>query len=49
MNFVEELKWRGMLHDMMPGTGSAAKIPQSARRPLLLRYDYKCIRQAYNL
>ena len=22
-------------------TGSAAKIPQSARRPLLLRYDYK--------
>ena len=21
-------------------TGSAAKIPQSARRPLLLRYDY---------
>ena len=23
-------------------TGSAAKIPQSARRPLLLRYDYKC-------
>ena len=24
-------------------TGSAAKIPQSARRPLLLRYDYKCI------
>ena len=30
-------------------TGSAAKIPQSARRPLLLRYDYKCIRQDYNL
>ena len=20
MNFVEELKWRGMVHDMMPGT-----------------------------
>ena len=20
MNFVEELGWRGMLHDMMPGT-----------------------------
>ena len=20
MNFVEELRWRGMLHDMMPGT-----------------------------
>ena len=20
MNFVEELKWRGMLHTMMPGT-----------------------------
>lgn len=30
-------------------TGSAAKIPQPARRPLLPRYDYKCIRQAYNL
>jgi tyrosyl-tRNA synthetase len=21
MNFVEELKWRGMIHDIMPGTG----------------------------
>ena len=20
MNFVEELKWRGMVHNMMPGT-----------------------------
>ena len=20
MNFVEELKWRGMIHNMMPGT-----------------------------
>src|SRR5690606_23320020 len=20
MNFIEELRWRGMLHDMMPGT-----------------------------
>ena len=20
MNFIEELKWRGMLHDIMPGT-----------------------------
>ncbi|MFW6352021.1 MAG: tyrosine--tRNA ligase, partial [Bacteroidota bacterium] len=20
MNFVEELTWRGMIHDMMPGT-----------------------------
>ena len=20
MNFIEELKWRGMIHDMMPGT-----------------------------
>jgi tyrosyl-tRNA synthetase len=20
MNFVEEIKWRGMLHDIMPGT-----------------------------
>jgi tyrosyl-tRNA synthetase len=20
MNFVEELRWRGMLHDIMPGT-----------------------------
>ena len=30
-------------------TGSAAKIPQSARRPLLLRNDNKCIRQANSL
>ena len=20
MNFVDELKWRGMIHDIMPGT-----------------------------
>ncbi|HQP81357.1 MAG TPA: tyrosine--tRNA ligase, partial [Paludibacteraceae bacterium] len=20
MNFIDEIKWRGMLHDMMPGT-----------------------------
>jgi len=20
MNFVDELQWRGMIHDMMPGT-----------------------------
>ena len=20
MNFIEELKWRGMIHDIMPGT-----------------------------
>ena len=20
MNFVEEMKWRGMIHDIMPGT-----------------------------
>ncbi len=25
MNFVEELKWRGMLHDMMPGTEEQLK------------------------
>ena len=24
MNFVEELRWRGMLHDMMPGTEELA-------------------------
>jgi tyrosyl-tRNA synthetase len=25
MNFVEELKWRGMIHDIMPGTGEMLK------------------------
>ena len=25
MNFVEELKWRGMLHDVMPGTEEQLK------------------------
>jgi hypothetical protein len=25
MNFVEELTWRGMLHDMMPGTEEQLK------------------------
>ena len=25
MNFVEELKWRGMIHDIMPGTEELLK------------------------
>ena len=25
MNFVEELRWRGMLHDVMPGTEEQLK------------------------
>jgi hypothetical protein len=25
MNFVEELRWRGMLHDIMPGTEENAE------------------------
>ena len=25
MNFVEELKWRGMIHDIMPGTDECLK------------------------
>jgi tyrosyl-tRNA synthetase len=24
MNFVDELKWRGMIHDIMPGTEELA-------------------------
>ena len=23
MNFIEELRWRGMIHDIMPGTEEA--------------------------
>ena len=29
-NFIEELKWRGMIHDMMPGTDEALKKGVSA-------------------
>lgn len=29
MNFVEELKWRGMLHDIMPGTEELLKKEQA--------------------
>jgi tyrosyl-tRNA synthetase len=25
MDFIEELQWRGMLHDVMPGTGDLLK------------------------
>ena len=25
MNFVEELRWRGMIHDIMPGTEELLK------------------------
>ena len=27
MNFIEELRWRGMIHDMMPGTEGALSNP----------------------
>lgn len=30
MNFVEELKWRGMIHDIMPGTEEILKKEMSA-------------------
>jgi tyrosyl-tRNA synthetase len=30
MNFVEELKWRGMLHDIMPGTEEQLKKERTA-------------------
>ncbi len=30
MNFVEELKWRGMIHDIMPGTEEILKNEMSA-------------------
>ena len=29
-NFIEELKWRGMIHDMMPGTEEALLKKMSA-------------------
>ncbi|MGB0403354.1 MAG: tyrosine--tRNA ligase [Salibacteraceae bacterium] len=29
MSFIEELKWRGMIHDMMPGTEEALAKPSS--------------------
>lgn len=29
MSFIEELKWRGMIHDMMPGTEEALKNPSA--------------------
>ncbi len=28
-NFIEELRWRGMLHDMMPGADKLLETPQS--------------------
>ena len=30
MNFVDELKWRGMIHDIMPGTDELLAIGQSS-------------------
>ena len=30
MNFVEELKWRGMIHDIMPGTEELLKKEKPA-------------------
>ena len=30
MNFVDELKWRGMLHDVMPGTMEQLEKEQTA-------------------
>ena len=36
MNFVEELRWRGMVHDMMPGT-----------EEVLTRQPIHCISDTY--
>ena len=30
MNFVDELKWRGMIHDIMPGTEEVLEKEMSA-------------------
>ena len=48
MNFVDELKWRGMIHDIMPGTEellakgqTTAYVPiwVSTRLPILCMSD----------
>ncbi len=36
MNFVEELKWRGMIHDIMPGTQAQL---QKEKTPAYVGYD----------
>ena len=30
MGFIEEMKWRGMIHDMMPGTDEALNKEMTA-------------------
>ena len=44
MNFVDELKWRGMIHDIMPGTEELLAKGQttayvSTRLPILCMSD----------
>ena len=34
MNFIEELRWRGMIHDMMPGTEEC--LQQSVLKTIVL-------------
>ena len=34
MNFAEELKWRGMVHDMIPGTEEYLKQGMASASPL---------------
>ena len=40
MNFVEELRWRGMLHDMMPGTEELLAKEQVTATSEMTQYHY---------
>ena len=36
MDFVKELRWRGMLHDIMPGTEEQLEKEQTSAEVILL-------------
>ena len=43
MNFIEELKWRGMIHDIMPGTEEALLKAPSSGYIGLIQLQIPCI------
>ena len=39
-NFIEELKWRGMIHDTMPGAGLANAFKETVK--LDFAFSFNC-------
>lgn len=49
MNFVDELKWRGMIHDIMPGTEELLAKGQTTAYVGIDRLPILCMSDIWSL